>query len=124
MVEDMDLLRPAEAAEALGLSLARLRRFAADGRLVTVRTLGGHRRYRQDDVLAVQRWMQRHENRDHDGGHGGVPRALRAVATGRSTGPAGRGGDAPDVPIPLSFTATAPTRASGSDAMRTLWAAG
>ena len=35
------MLRPAEAAEALGLSLRRLRRFAADGRLVTVRTLGG-----------------------------------------------------------------------------------
>ena len=27
--------------------------------LVTVRTLGGHRRYRQDDVLALHRWMQR-----------------------------------------------------------------
>jgi DNA-binding transcriptional MerR regulator len=26
---------------------------------VTVRTLGGHRRYRQDDVLALQRWLQR-----------------------------------------------------------------
>ena len=29
------------------------------GRLVTVRTLGGHRRYRQDDVLALQRWLER-----------------------------------------------------------------
>ena len=56
---DVLLVRPAEAAEALGLSLRRLRRFAADGRLITVRTLGGHRRYRQDDVLALHRWMQR-----------------------------------------------------------------
>ena len=73
-MQDCPLLRPAEAAVALGLSLARLRRFAADGRLVTVRTLGGHRRYRQDDVLAVQRWMELHQNSGHDGGgHGGVP---------------------------------------------------
>lgn len=53
------MLRPAEAAEALGVSMSRLRRLAASGRLVTVRTLGGHRRYREDDVLALQRYMQR-----------------------------------------------------------------
>jgi excisionase family DNA binding protein len=53
------MLRPAEAADALGVSLARLRRLAASGRLVTVRTLGGHRRYREDDVLALQRWLER-----------------------------------------------------------------
>lgn len=53
------MLRPAEAADALGVSMSRLRRLAASGRLVTVRTLGGHRRYREDDVFALQRWMQR-----------------------------------------------------------------
>lgn len=58
-MEDVRMLRPAEAAEALGVSMSRLRRLAASGRLVTVRTLGGHRRYREDDVLALQRWMQR-----------------------------------------------------------------
>jgi len=58
-VDDVRMLRPAEAAEALGVSMSRLRRLAASGRLVTVRTLGGHRRYREDDVLALQRWMQR-----------------------------------------------------------------
>src|SRR5207248_1768557 len=52
------LARRAAAADALGVSLARLRRLAACGRLVTVRTLGGHRRYREDDVLALQRWLQ------------------------------------------------------------------
>jgi excisionase family DNA binding protein len=57
-MDDVRMMRPAEAAEALGVSLARLRRLAACGRLVTVRTLGGHRRYREDDVLALQRWMQ------------------------------------------------------------------
>src|SRR5882762_425366 len=58
IVDDVRMMRPAEAAEALGVSLARLRRLAACGRLVTVRTLGGHRRYREDDVLALQRWLQ------------------------------------------------------------------
>lgn len=59
VVDDVRMLRPAEAADALGVSMSRLRRLAASGRLVTVRTLGGHRRYREDDVLALQRWMQR-----------------------------------------------------------------
>jgi excisionase family DNA binding protein len=58
LMDDVRMMRPAEAAEALGVSLARLRRLAACGRLVTVRTLGGHRRYREDDVLALQRWLQ------------------------------------------------------------------
>lgn len=58
-MENVRMLRPAEAAEALGVSMSRLRRLAASGRLVTVRTLGGHRRYREDDVMALQRWMQR-----------------------------------------------------------------
>ena len=76
-MDDVRMMRPAEAADALGVSLARLRRLAACGRLVTVRTLGGHRRYRQDDVLAVQRWM--HAVQQSRGGHGGVPRALESV---------------------------------------------
>jgi excisionase family DNA binding protein len=56
---DLAVLRPGEAAALLGIGLSRLRRLEATGRLVTVRTLGGHRRYREDDVLALQRWMQR-----------------------------------------------------------------
>jgi len=56
---DTAVLRPGEAAALLGIGLSRLRRLEATGRLVTVRTLGGHRRYREDDVLALQRWLQR-----------------------------------------------------------------
>jgi excisionase family DNA binding protein len=59
MDDGVPILRPCEAAELLGVGLHRLRRLEATGRLVTVRTLGGHRRYRQDDVLALQRWLQR-----------------------------------------------------------------
>jgi len=59
MDDGMPILRPCEAAALLGVRLSRLRSLEAAGRLVTVRTLGGHRRYRQDDVFALQRWMQR-----------------------------------------------------------------
>ena len=59
VIDDVALLRPAEAAETLGLPLRKLRRLAASGHLVTVRTLGGHRRYREDDVFALRRWMER-----------------------------------------------------------------
>ena len=64
-MDQMTYLRPAEAAEILGMSLRRLRRLAATGRLVTVRTPGGHRRYRSDDVEAFERWIQRHSPVNH-----------------------------------------------------------
>ena len=59
MNDGVPILRPCEAAHLLGVHLSKLRRLEATGRLVTVRTLGGHRRYRQDDVLALQRWIER-----------------------------------------------------------------
>jgi excisionase family DNA binding protein len=55
----VQFLRPDEAAALVGVSPLRLRRYEASGRLVTHRTLGGHRRYRQDDVLALRRWLDR-----------------------------------------------------------------
>ena len=58
-MDDVTLLRPAEAARQLGMSLRQLRHLAATGHLVTVRTLGGHRRYRSDDVAAFERWRYR-----------------------------------------------------------------
>jgi excisionase family DNA binding protein len=59
MNDGVPILRPAEAAEFLGVRLSKLRRLEAAGRLVTVRTLGGHRRYRLDDVEALGRWLER-----------------------------------------------------------------
>jgi len=58
MSDGVPILRPCEAAQLLGVHLSKLRRLEATGRLVTVRT-PGHRRYRQDDVLALQRWIER-----------------------------------------------------------------
>ena len=63
LMDEVTLLRPAEAARELGISLRRLRRLAATGHIVTVRTLGGHRRYRSDDVFAFDRWLQRQSRR-------------------------------------------------------------
>jgi excisionase family DNA binding protein len=71
--DEVVMLRPAQAAALLGLSLHQLRALAAAGRLVTTRTLGWHRRYREDDVLAVARWL------DRKGGHGGVRREAPSV---------------------------------------------
>jgi hypothetical protein len=39
--DEVVMLRPAQAAALLGLSLHQLRALAAGGRLVTIRTLGG-----------------------------------------------------------------------------------
>jgi len=100
---DCPMLRPAEAAEALGLSLARLRRFAADGRLVTVRTLGGHRRYRQDDVLAVQRWMQRMRTGTMTGATGVSPVHCR------QSSPAGQPAQLAGAATPLTSPSPAPS---------------
>ena len=63
MNDGVPILRPCEAAELLGVRLSRLRRLEASGRLVTVRTLGGHRRYRRDDVEALARWLERRASR-------------------------------------------------------------
>ena len=44
------LLTPAQAAELLGRHPATVRRWADSGRLTTVRTTGGHRRFLADEV--------------------------------------------------------------------------
>jgi excisionase family DNA binding protein len=44
------LLAPAEAAVALGVSTKTLTRWARDGKLPCTRTLGGHRRFRREDI--------------------------------------------------------------------------
>jgi excisionase family DNA binding protein len=56
-------LRPQVAATVLGVSPDRLRRLAETGRIGTLRTIGGHRRYRLDDIEAVSRWLERRSPR-------------------------------------------------------------
>ena len=47
------LLSIAEAAAVTGVSLDTLRRWERIGRLSVIRTAGGHRRYREDDVRSL-----------------------------------------------------------------------
>jgi excisionase family DNA binding protein len=50
---DDDLLKPREAAELLGVRTTTVARWAREGRLPSVSTPGGHRRYRLLDVGAL-----------------------------------------------------------------------
>ncbi len=54
-----EYLRPGEAAKLLHVSPKTIDRWAADGRIPCIVTLGGHRRFRVDDVLAVAEQMAR-----------------------------------------------------------------
>lgn len=42
------------AAAELGVSIETLRRWEAEGRLTSTRTIGGHRRYRLEDLDALR----------------------------------------------------------------------
>jgi excisionase family DNA binding protein len=55
-VPDADrLLTPAEVAAMFRVDPKTVTRWARDGRLTAVRTLGGHRRYREAEVLSLLR---------------------------------------------------------------------
>jgi excisionase family DNA binding protein len=47
---DMALLTPAEVAAKAGVDAKTVTRWAKEGKLACIRTLGGHRRYRLADV--------------------------------------------------------------------------
>lgn len=47
---DDDLLAPREAAHLLGVDTKTVGRWARDGLIASMRTVGGHRRYRRRDV--------------------------------------------------------------------------
>jgi excisionase family DNA binding protein len=55
-VPDADrLLTPAEVAAMFRVDPKTVTRWARDGRLTAVRTLGGHRRYREAEVFSLLR---------------------------------------------------------------------
>lgn len=47
------LLTPAEVAELFRVSVKTLNRWAQAGRIGSIRTLGGHRRYRESEIRAL-----------------------------------------------------------------------
>lgn len=46
-------LLPAEAARMLGVATSTLRRWAEEGKLQSGSTIGGHRRYRESDIMRL-----------------------------------------------------------------------
>ena len=58
IAEGNDLLTPAEVAVLFRVNTKTVTRWARAGKLATVRTLGGHRRFRRDDVVAQLRAHQ------------------------------------------------------------------
>jgi excisionase family DNA binding protein len=56
MVEPRDrLLTPAEVATLFRVDPKTVNRWARAGRIISIRTPGGHRRFRESDVRAVMR---------------------------------------------------------------------
>jgi excisionase family DNA binding protein len=51
--EDEEFLRPAEAAKLLHVSPQTISRWAKEGRIGYVVTLGGHRRFRGSEIRAL-----------------------------------------------------------------------
>jgi excisionase family DNA binding protein len=47
------LLTPAEIADLFRADVKTVTRWANDGGLTSIRTFGGHRRFREDEILAV-----------------------------------------------------------------------
>ncbi len=52
-----DLLTPAEVAELFRVDPKTVTRWANAGKIPTLRTLGGHRRFRRADVMAMLEHM-------------------------------------------------------------------
>ncbi len=50
-----DLLTPAEVAAMFAVNSKTVTRWANDGKLPSIRTLGGHRRFRRTDIEAARR---------------------------------------------------------------------
>lgn len=53
MENDDKLLPPGEVAQLLGVNIKTLNRWANSGKIAFIRTLGGHRRYRQSSIEAI-----------------------------------------------------------------------
>ena len=51
-----DLLSPAQVAKAFSVEVKTVTRWAKSGKLPSIRTPGGHRRYRRADIAALLNW--------------------------------------------------------------------
>ena len=55
MTTDRQLLTPGEVAQLFRVDPKTVTRWASDGKLTCIRTLGGHRRFRAEEVYALLR---------------------------------------------------------------------
>jgi excisionase family DNA binding protein len=53
MISDRQLLTPGEVARLFRVDPKTVTRWAMDGKLTCIRTLGGHRRFKADEVYAL-----------------------------------------------------------------------
>lgn len=66
-----EMLRPSEVAKAFGVDIETVTRWAKTGKLASVRTLGGHRRYRASQIRAL---LEAHQDpQRHSGPSGDRP---------------------------------------------------
>lgn len=61
-------MRPGEVAALFGVNPKTVTRWAKEGRLPSIRTVGGHRRYRASDVQAFREAAQAAWKRRYSGG--------------------------------------------------------
>lgn len=62
------LLTPAEVAALFRVDPKTVTRWAQQGKLQSIRTLGGHRRYREEEILAVLAEARQVPSPARDGG--------------------------------------------------------
>lgn len=65
---DGTYVTPAQAARMLGVSSKTVARWAAAGRIRCAVTLGGHRRFRVEDIVAIAGSMELELGEDRDEG--------------------------------------------------------
>lgn len=58
--DERDFLTPGEVARLLHVSPKTISRWASQGLLPCLVTLGGHRRFRREDVARIERQMSEH----------------------------------------------------------------
>jgi excisionase family DNA binding protein len=62
MTDDEELLTPAEVAKLFRVDPKTVTRWAKSGKLSSIRTLGGHRRYRATEVQNLLEGQRRNAN--------------------------------------------------------------
>ncbi|WP_432112759.1 MerR family DNA-binding transcriptional regulator [Streptomyces sp. S1] len=63
MASDDPLLHPEEVARVFGVSIRTVARWSDIGKLRSIRTAGGHRRYRQSDVDTLYEQLNTQQKR-------------------------------------------------------------